>query len=44
MTEFGIGDEWTKVEFAPGDIVCNIGDLLMSWSDDRYGSTPVSEL
>ncbi|KKY25216.1 putative leucoanthocyanidin dioxygenase [Diplodia seriata] len=38
VTEFGIGDEWTKVEFAPGDIVCNIGDLLMSWSDDRYSS------
>ncbi|KAL1644188.1 hypothetical protein SLS58_004468 [Diplodia intermedia] len=39
VTEFGIGDEWTKVEFAPGDIVCNIGDLLMSWSDDRFKST-----
>lgn len=39
VTEFGIGDEWTKVEFSPGDIVCNIGDLLMSWSDDRYDST-----
>lgn len=22
-----------------GDIVCNIGDLLMSWSDDRFKST-----
>ncbi|KAF9632548.1 Oxoglutarate/iron-dependent oxygenase [Lasiodiplodia theobromae] len=39
VTGFGIGDEWTKVEFAPGDIVCNIGDLLMSWSDDRFKST-----
>lgn len=39
VTEFGIGDEWTKVEFSPGDIVCNIGDLLMSWSDDRFKST-----
>ncbi|GME64275.1 Oxoglutarate/iron-dependent oxygenase [Neofusicoccum parvum] len=39
VTEFGIGDEWTKVDFAPGDIVCNIGDLLMSWSDDRFKST-----
>lgn len=35
VTNFAIGDEWTKVDFAPGDIVCNIGDLLMSWSDDR---------
>ncbi|KAK1042153.1 hypothetical protein LTR33_015591 [Friedmanniomyces endolithicus] len=39
VTNFGIGDEWTKVEFAAGDIVCNIGDLLMSWSDDRFKST-----
>jgi len=39
-TEFGIGDEWTKVEFGgEGDVVCNIGDLLMSWSDDRFKST-----
>jgi len=38
-TEFGIGDEWTKVEFEEGDIVCNIGDLLMRWSDDRLKST-----
>jgi isopenicillin N synthase-like dioxygenase len=34
-----MGDEWTKVEPAPGEIVCNIGDLLMSWSDDRFKST-----
>ncbi len=38
-TGFGIGDTWTKVEPAPGEIVCNIGDLLMSWSDDRFKST-----
>jgi isopenicillin N synthase-like dioxygenase len=38
-TGFGIGDVWTKVEPAPGEIVCNIGDLLMSWSDDRFKST-----
>ncbi|KAH8598162.1 hypothetical protein B0O99DRAFT_507058 [Bisporella sp. PMI_857] len=38
-TEFGIGDLWTKVEPQPGEIVCNIGDLLMSWSDDRFKST-----
>lgn len=39
VTNFGMGDQWTKVDFAPGDIVCNIGDLLMSWSDDRFKST-----
>lgn len=39
VTEFGIGDEWTPVEPRTGDIVCNIGDLLMSWSDDRFKST-----
>ncbi|KAL4891835.1 hypothetical protein BDV59DRAFT_181055 [Aspergillus ambiguus] len=39
VTEFGIGDQWTKVEAKTGDIVCNIGDLLMSWSDDRFKST-----
>ncbi|KAI7164761.1 Clavaminate synthase-like protein [Hortaea werneckii] len=39
VTNFGIGDTWTRIEFAPGDIVCNIGDLLMSWSDDRFKST-----
>ncbi|KAK8134887.1 leucoanthocyanidin dioxygenase, partial [Apiospora sp. TS-2023a] len=30
---------WSKVHFVPGSIVCNIGDLLMSWSDDRFKST-----
>ncbi|KAJ5895011.1 hypothetical protein N7495_006702 [Penicillium taxi] len=39
VTEFGIGDQWTKVEAKTGEIVCNIGDLLMSWSDDRFKST-----
>ncbi|KAI1337463.1 hypothetical protein F5Y15DRAFT_417932 [Xylariaceae sp. FL0016] len=39
FTEFGLGDTWTKVEPAAGEIVCNIGDLLMSWSDDRFKST-----
>ncbi|KAJ5092974.1 hypothetical protein N7456_008835 [Penicillium angulare] len=39
VTEFGIGDGWTKVEAKTGEIVCNIGDLLMSWSDDRFKST-----
>ncbi|TVY32932.1 UPF0676 protein [Lachnellula occidentalis] len=32
-TSFGIGDP------AAGEIVCNIGDLLMRWSDDRFKST-----
>jgi isopenicillin N synthase-like dioxygenase len=39
VTEYGLGDEWTKVEFESGVIICNIGDLLMSWSDDRFKST-----
>ncbi|KAH6649152.1 hypothetical protein BKA67DRAFT_662069 [Truncatella angustata] len=38
-TAFGLGDTWTKVEPTAGEIVCNIGDLLMSWSDDRFKST-----
>ncbi|KAI0122975.1 hypothetical protein BJ170DRAFT_119721 [Xylariales sp. AK1849] len=39
FTAFGLGDTWAKVEPAAGEIVCNIGDLLMSWSDDRFKST-----
>ncbi|KAF2454237.1 hypothetical protein BDY21DRAFT_353403 [Lineolata rhizophorae] len=39
VTEFGMGDTWTKVDMGPEDIICNIGDLLMSWSDDRFKST-----
>ncbi|KAJ9144342.1 Leucoanthocyanidin dioxygenase [Coniochaeta hoffmannii] len=39
VTKFAMGDTWTKVRFEPGAIVCNIGDLLMSWSDDRFKST-----
>jgi isopenicillin N synthase-like dioxygenase len=40
-TSFGHGDVWTKVEPDPESnaIVCNIGELLMSWSDDRFKST-----
>lgn len=39
-TSFGYGDTWTKVEpSSTGAIICNIGDLLMSWSDDRFKST-----
>lgn len=39
VTEHALGDKWTKVEFETGVIICNIGDLLMSWSDDRFKST-----
>ncbi|KAI0874203.1 oxoglutarate/iron-dependent oxygenase [Hypoxylon argillaceum] len=39
FTEFGLGDTWTKVEPVESEIICNIGDLLMSWSDDRFKST-----
>lgn len=40
-TSFGYGDTWTKVNPDPesNSIICNIGDLLMSWSDDRFKST-----
>jgi isopenicillin N synthase-like dioxygenase len=38
-TSFALNDTWTKVEPKEGEIVCNIGDLLMSWSDDRFKST-----
>jgi isopenicillin N synthase-like dioxygenase len=27
--------EWTSVEPLPGVITCNIGDMLMRWSDDQ---------
>ncbi|KAK7910827.1 hypothetical protein PG985_013308 [Apiospora marii] len=39
FTAFGRGDVWTRVEPRAGEVVCNIGDLLMSWSDDRFKST-----
>lgn len=40
-TSFGYGDAWTKVEpdTEKNAIACNVGDLLMSWSDDRFKST-----
>jgi isopenicillin N synthase-like dioxygenase len=38
-TSYGHGDAWTKVEPQEGEIICNIGDLLMNWSDDRFKST-----
>lgn len=37
-TSFGMGDQWTPVKAKTGDIVCNIGDMLMAWSDDRFKS------
>ncbi|CAH6721282.1 putative 2-oxoglutarate-dependent dioxygenase Htyep [[Candida] jaroonii] len=37
-TEFAIGDEWSPVEAKTGEIVINIGDMLMSWSDDKLKS------
>ncbi|MBE3637754.1 isopenicillin N synthase family oxygenase [Mangrovicoccus sp. HB182678] len=32
--------EWTPVEPVTGVITCNIGDMLMRWSDDRLLSNP----
>ncbi|KAI9248158.1 hypothetical protein EDC94DRAFT_625303 [Helicostylum pulchrum] len=37
-TEFGHGDAWTAVSPEEGDIVCNIGDMIMRWSDDALKS------
>ncbi|WP_265519908.1 isopenicillin N synthase family dioxygenase [Nitratireductor luteus] len=31
--------EWTDVEPSPGVVTCNIGDMLMRWSDDKLLST-----
>ena len=39
VTEYTLGDGWTKVELGTGDIICKIGDLLMFWSDDRFKLT-----
>ncbi|WP_138464955.1 isopenicillin N synthase family oxygenase [Poseidonocella sp. HB161398] len=32
--------EWTSVEPVTGVITCNIGDMLMRWSDDKLLSNP----
>jgi isopenicillin N synthase-like dioxygenase len=32
--------EWLSVPFAPGALICNIGDCLMRWTNDVYVSTP----
>ncbi|QBM91182.1 Isopenicillin N synthase [Metschnikowia aff. pulcherrima] len=37
-TDFAMGDTWYPVEAKTGDIVVNIGDMLMSWSDDKFKS------
>jgi len=37
-TSFGTGDQWTPIKAQTGEIVCNIGDMLMAWSDDRFKS------
>ncbi|KAI9471041.1 MAG: hypothetical protein EXX96DRAFT_375911 [Benjaminiella poitrasii] len=33
-TEFGHGDHWTAVHPKEDEIVCNLGDMMMRWSDD----------
>lgn len=37
--EFAHGDTWLPVPPIEGCITCNIGDMLMRWSDDRVVST-----
>lgn len=37
-TDFAFGDTWYPVEAKTGEIVVNIGDMLMSWSDDKFKS------
>jgi isopenicillin N synthase-like dioxygenase len=37
--DFAMGSTWTPVEARSDRIVCNIGDQLMRWSDDRLKST-----
>ncbi|KAI8068399.1 hypothetical protein BC940DRAFT_237734 [Gongronella butleri] len=37
-TLFGHGDQWSAVVPKEDDIVCNVGDMLMRWSDDRLKS------
>ncbi|KAG0762427.1 hypothetical protein G6F62_001017 [Rhizopus arrhizus] len=37
-TEFGHGDLWTPVSPKEGEIVCNVGDMMMRWSDDQFKS------
>ena len=37
-TEFGHGDVWAPVNPNEGEIVCNLGDMIMRWSDDVFKS------
>ncbi|CDS12219.1 hypothetical protein LRAMOSA04414 [Lichtheimia ramosa] len=37
-TEFGHGDVWASVHPEEGEIVCNLGDMIMRWSDDIFKS------
>ncbi|KAI9493446.1 hypothetical protein BDB00DRAFT_823132 [Zychaea mexicana] len=37
-TDFGHGDTWAPVNPNEGEIVCNLGDMLMHWADDRVVS------
>ncbi|KIR40923.1 hypothetical protein I307_05313 [Cryptococcus deuterogattii 99/473] len=39
VSDFGMGQTWIPVEALQDRIVCNIGDQLMRWSDDRLKST-----
>ncbi|KAG2416737.1 hypothetical protein HFD88_007953 [Aspergillus terreus] len=38
-TSFAMGDTFTPLPAKTGQIVVNIGDMLMAWSDDRLKST-----
>ena len=38
-THFAHGDTWLPVPPEPGVITCNIGDMLMRWTDDAFVST-----
>ncbi|KAI8578606.1 hypothetical protein K450DRAFT_281655 [Umbelopsis ramanniana AG] len=37
-TDFAVGDAWSPINPGEGEIVCNIGDMIMRWSDDRLKS------
>ena len=38
LGELSKGEEWTPVEPSGELITCNIGDMLMRWSDDQLAS------
>ncbi|KAM0750351.1 Clavaminate synthase-like protein [Meredithblackwellia eburnea MCA 4105] len=38
-TNYGHGDKWTTLKIQEGDIVCNLGDQMKRWSDDKWKST-----